>query len=89
MSRSEKGLAEQPKMGATVSFNFDKDFKAPAGFGYLTIGAQITATVSGKVKTLDGNFITIEMEKMDLAKVGPKSIAEAKTIARERVKDFK
>ena len=95
MSKSEKGHAmpDMPKMAPTVHFNFDKDFKAPSTFGNLTIGAQVTVTVTGKVQSLsvseNSQSIMIEMKKVDLARIGPKTIAEAKTIARERVKDFK
>jgi hypothetical protein len=89
MAKSEKGLLVQPKMKPTVCFNFDENLKAPASFGNLTIGAEVTATVTGKVKTLDSQFITIEMKKVDLSKIGPKTIAEAKMLARERVKNFK
>ena len=95
MVKSEKAhtMPDMPKMEPTVYFNFDKDFKAPAAFASLTIGAQVTATITGKVQSLsiseNSQSLTLEMKKVDLAKTGPKTIAEAKTIARERVKDFK
>ena len=82
----------------SVSFNFTDKFKAPENFGDLTDDAPVKVIVYGKVKDIahgrnyDGkkyqNF-SLEMDKVEVQKVGPKTIAEAKTIARERVKDFK
>jgi hypothetical protein len=86
---------EQPP---SVSFNFTEKFKAPSNFKDLNIAEGVKVIIHGKVKSIeqgknyDGknyqNF-SVEMDRVEISTGGPKSIAEAKTIARERVKDFK
>ena len=98
MSKNEAQPTKPVEQPPSVSFNFTDKFKAPANFGDLTDDASVRVIVYGKVKDIahgrnyDGekyqNF-SLDMEKVEVQKVGPKTIAEAKTIARERVKDFK
>lgn len=83
---------EQPP---SVSFNFTEKFKAPANFKDLNISEPIKVLIHGKVKSIsqgknyDGkNYqdFSVEMDKVEISCGGPKSIAEAKIMARERVK---
>jgi len=98
MSKIETQPAKPVEHPPSVSFNFTDKFKAPANFGDLTDDMAVRVIVYGKVKDIahgrnyEGekyqNF-SLGMEKVEIQKVGPKTIAEAKTIAREQVKDFK
>lgn len=95
-----KGI-EAPKsveMPPSVSFNFTEKFKAPENFKDLNIAEAVKVIIHGKVKSIsqgknyDGkNYqdFSVEMDRVEINTGGPKSIAEAKTIARDRVKDFK
>jgi len=86
---------EQPP---SVSFNFTEKFKAPANFKDLNITEGVKVIIYGKVKSIeqgknyDGknyqNF-SVEMDRVEISLGSPRSISEAKTVARERVKDFK
>ena len=98
MSKSEKvGTQSAPvELPPSVSFYFTKQLKAPADFTHLKLEDKITVLVTGTVSSLrqstDPDYsaeISVEIEKIDINKASPKTIADAKTIARERVKDFK
>jgi len=90
--------AEEPKIieqPPSVSFNFTEKFKAPENFNDLKIAEPVRVVLHGKVKSIsqgknyDGKKyqdFTLEMEKVELSLSKPKTIAEAKAIARERVK---
>lgn len=86
---------EQPP---SVSFNFTEKFKAPSNFKDLNLNDPVRVIVHGNIKSLaqgknyDGKTFqdfSIEMDRVEVNQSSPKTIAEAKTIARERVKDFK
>jgi len=95
-----KGMPETKpvELPPSVSFNFTEKFKAPANFKDLNIAESVKVIIHGKTKSIsqgknyDGkNYqdFSVEMDRVEISIAGPKSIAEAKTIARERVKDFK
>lgn len=61
-----------PDMPRSVHFGFRKDDKLPQGFDNLTIGQEVTLTVTGKVASLSqdsyGSGFSIENFSVKIAK---------------------
>lgn len=92
---SNKAPAKPEEQPPSVSFNFTDKFKAPENFGDLTDDASVKVIVYGKVRDIahgkdyEGkkyqNF-SLDMDKVEVQRVEPKSIAERKPLRANELK---